>query len=261
MFIRACDEVVKEVLPIEEAREKGALAFFAEKYGDVVRVVSIGNYSTEFCGGTHLSSTGQIGTFKIVSENAIAQGIRRFEAVTGIGALDQIKETEAILESIAKTLKSPINETKIRVNSQMKRIKDLEKELEKFRFDAVKNSIDQILDNASDLNGSKIITHSFDGLDMNILRKVCDLIKQKSKSSIIVLGAKSQDNASILIAITDDLVKKGFKANDIIKEVAPLINGSGGGKPQLAQAGSKEVDKVDNAITQANRIIKEKIKL
>ena len=259
VFVRSCDAVTIDYLPIKEAQKSGALAFFAEKYGDVVRVISIGNYSKEFCGGSHLSATGQIGLFKISSESAIAQGIRRLEAKTGVGALQHISVQQQQLDQIADTLKSPTNELIERVQTQVKRIKTLEQTLEKIQFEQIKSTIDAIIEKSEVLGSTKIISHSFENTEMKTLRKVSDLIKQKSKSSVVVLGAKSNENASLLVSVTDDMIKKGIKANDVIKEIAPLINGSGGGRPQLAQAGSKETAKVKEALQKANDLIKEKV--
>lgn len=255
-----CDTVTKDLLPIEQARKSGALAFFAEKYGKIVRVVSINDYSKEFCGGTHLDSTGQIGLFKITAESAIAQGIRRLEAKAGTCALEHITKQENQLTKISQILKAPVEELIDRLNAQSNRLKQLEKEMEQFRFDAIKNSVNDILKKAENVNGTQIISHSFKNVNMELLRRVSDLLKQKTKSAIILLGAHTQDNASLLLAVSDDLIKKGIKANEMIKEIAPLINGSGGGRPQLAQAGSREIGKVNSAIDQANQLLKEKLK-
>ncbi|MBN1869629.1 MAG: alanine--tRNA ligase [Candidatus Omnitrophica bacterium] len=255
-----CDTVTKDSLPIEQAQKSGALAFFAEKYGKMVRVVTINDYSKEFCGGTHLDSTGQIGLFKIISESAIAQGIRRLEAKTGIAALKYVTEEEHQLSKISEILKAPTTKLVDRLNAQTKRLKTLEKEIEQFRFEAIKNTIDTILEKAEHLNGISVISHVFKDIDIELLRRVSDLLKQKLKTSIILLGAHTQENASILLTVTDNLVKKGIKANDLIKEIAPLIDGSGGGRPQLAQAGSKEVKKVERAVKEANKLIKDKLR-
>ena len=249
------ETVDKEFLDIEQARKKGALAFFAEKYGKVVRVVSIGESSKEFCGGTHLDATGQIGLLKIVGESAIAQGIRRIEAKTGTGALDYIKDQEKTLNAIASALKAPVNECVGRVKSQAQRIKELEKELDKFGLESVKSSIDSYVKQSKEVNGVPLIHTTLENADINLLRKTSDMIKQKCKSAVIVLGAKRPDNASILVVVTDDLVKKGWKAGSLVKEFATLINGSGGGRPNMAQAGSKDPSKVDGAVAAAQRIV------
>ncbi len=258
--IRSCDPVTKQSLPIAEARKSGALAFFAEKYGEVVRVVSVGNYSKEFCGGTHLDFTGQIGVFKITGESAIAQGIRRLEAKTGVGALKDINQHEEELEKIAETLKTPIEDVGRRLAQQTARLKRLEKELHESRFETVKNSIDTIIAKASVHHNVKLIHHLFEEMDMEMLRKISDLLKQKCKSVIIVLGAREDDNASLLLAVSDDVVKRGIKANELIKELATLIDGRGGGRPELAQAGSKAVGKIEKAVQEAAKLIQFHIK-
>ncbi len=258
-YVLQCDRVSKESLSLSEARKSGALAFFAEKYGDVVRVVSVGDYSKEFCGGTHLDFTGQVGLFKIVGECAIAQGIRRLEAKAGMEALKFIREQEDRMEEASKLLKTSPQELVNRVDGQLKRLRDVEKDLEKYRFEALKNEIDTIVATAETLNGAKVICHSFANADMALLRKVSDLVKQRSRSSVVVLGAETSDASSILIAVTDDLVGKGIKADELIRELAPVIGGSGGGRPQLAQAGSKETGKMDQAMQKANQLIKGKV--
>ncbi|HLF18517.1 MAG TPA: alanine--tRNA ligase [Candidatus Omnitrophota bacterium] len=254
------DTVMKEYLDIEEARNSGALAFFAEKYGKTVRVVSVGDHSKEFCGGTHLDATGQIGLLKIVGESAIAQGIRRIEAKTGLGALSFVSEEEKQLNELSKLLKASRNELMARVEQQTKRLKQLEKDTLQYRFEAIKQSLDKILKDSENVNGTALISHTFNDVEMEVLRQVSDLLKQKAKSAIIVLGAKGADGASLLVSVSDDLVKKGIKADEIIKTIAPLINGSGGGRAQMAQAGSKETANIEAALTQANKLIKERMK-
>ncbi len=258
-MILSCETVTKEFLPIAEAKKSGALAFFAEKYGDVVRVVSMGNYSKEFCGGTHLNSTGQIGLFKIISESAIAQGIRRLEAKTGLGALNYINQKEELLGKVAEKLKSPVEELLNRIDVQSQRMKQLERDVEKLHFDAIKESIGPLIENAEALNGTKIVNHMFKDIGMDVLRNIVDLIKQKLTSSVIILGAQQEANGSVLLSVSNDLIKKGIKANELIKDIAPLFEGQGGGRPELAQAGSKAAHKIEPAIKQANKIIKEKL--
>ena len=260
-YVINCETVTKEFLSAEQAKNSGALAFFAEKYGEIVRIVSIGNYSKEFCGGTHLDSTGQIGLFKIVSESAIAQGIRRIEAKTGPGAIEFTNSLLHHLDAVSQTLKAPINELVGRIKTQSTKIKQLQKDLEKYKFDTFKNSVDSIIGSSESINKTHLISHFIKDADMGALRKIADLIKNKIKSSIIVLGATTDENASIIISVSSDLVKKNISANDLIKEIAPLIGGSGGGRPQMAQAGSKEIANVEKAIKKANSIVKGSVKL
>ncbi len=258
-YILSCHSVNKEAMSIEKAKQSGALAYFAEKYGDTVRVISVGQFSKEFCGGTHLNITGQIGPFKVTSEGAVAQGIRRIEAVTGTGAFDYIYTQETELKKTSAIIKVPSSEISKHVQELVKRDKELEKELERTKFTLIQQDVDKILSSSPEVKNAKLVAHVFDGIGMETLRKISDLIKQKAKSAIIVLGAQLQDDAYLLVSVTDDLVAKGIKAGDLIQEIAPLIGGSGGGRPQMAQAGSKSPEKIQSAIEQSKKLMKEKI--
>ena len=240
-FIQKADKVSVEVLPIEEARKKGALAFFAEKYGDKVRVVSIGDYSREFCGGTHLPSIDQVQAFKIVSEGSVAQGIRRVEAVTGTEAVSKVLQQKQ-QEEAAK--------------QEALRLKQQDKEQQNTRFEAIKTSVDEIIGNAENINGISVITYCLKDADMGMLRKLSDLLKQKAKSAVMFLGAQNQTDAALIISVTDDLVARGVKANDLLGKIAPLFDASGGGRPQLAQAGGKQPQKLSTALVKAREIVK-----
>jgi len=254
--IMACDPVIKTSMGLREAKETGAMAFFAEKYKEVVRVVSIGDYSKELCGGTHLNTTGQIGLFKVTSENAVAQGIRRIEAVTGKAAWEYSVRKEMLLEEIAHTLKAPVTEVNQRVNTQVQRMKSLERELANFRFEFIRGELDSIIDNAESTANSKIIAYSFREADADMLRRISDLIKQNVTSAVLCLGSEFNGSAFLLVSVTDDLVKKGIKANEIIRDIASLINGSGGGRPEMAQAGSKETAKLKFAVHESKEILR-----
>ena len=243
-FIRRCDPVVTEILSLEEAKKKGALAFFAEKYGETVRVLSIGDYSREFCGGTHVSSTGQIEAMKIVSEGSIAQGIRRIEGLTGKAAVEDFLKKKA-QESAAI--------------EEAQRLKQLEKEKQDIYFNQVKSSVDEMIKSGENIKGSTLIVRSLEAMDIALLRKLSDLFKQKVKSGIFILGAKGPEDASLILSVTDDLVARGIKANELMGQIAPLMEGSGGGRPQLAQAGSKQPQKLDVALIKAKDIVKEKL--
>ncbi|MBI4308731.1 MAG: hypothetical protein HY591_00195 [Candidatus Omnitrophica bacterium] len=239
-FIGNADEVKTEILPLEEAKQKGALAFFAEKYGNMVRVVSIGDYSREFCGGTHLSSTAQAEAIKIIGEGSVAQGIRRIEAVSGkanVARMARQKEQEELAKE------------------QARRLKEMEKERQNQRFEQSKSQIDHIVQGAVNIKGITFISHVFKDVDMLLLRKLSDVLKQRLPSGVFVLGARTQQDASVVVSVTDDLVAKGVKANDIIGRIAPLFGASGGGRPHLAQAGSKEPQKLESALAQAKDMI------
>ena len=235
--------VRKEVLDIEEAKKKDALAFFAEKYGDKVRVVSIGDVSIEFCGGTHLTNTSEIGIFKIASEGAVAQGIRRLEAKTG-------KEAEFFLEK-----KEEIE----RANAELAKVKQLETEQEKARYQTIIKSLDLEIRSSPEIAGTKIFNKVINGVKADTLKSISDFVKQMAKSSAVILGSQTNGTATIVVAVTDDLVKRGISARDIIKEIAPLIEGSGGGAPQLAQAGSKHPERMESAVQKAVGILKGKL--
>ncbi len=254
--IMASDPVDKKSMGLREAKEKGAMAFFAEKYKDIVRVVLIGNYSKELCGGTHLRTTGQIGLFKIIGENSVAQGIRRIEALTGTAALEYSRQKELQLEEISHTIKAPVSEVVSRVINQAKRLKHLEKQLEMVRLEKIRNSLDELIKKAETVDHTQVISLAFTDTDANVLRQVADLIRQKVASGVICLGGQYEDTAHLIIGVSKDLTQRGIKANELMKRIAPLIGGTGGGRPEMAQAGSKEPDKLFAAISLAKEIIK-----
>jgi alanyl-tRNA synthetase len=260
-FVRRCEPVLKKVMTQEEAKKSGALAFFAEKYGETVRVVSVGDISKEFCGGTHLDVTGQIGLFKIISEGAVAQGIRRIEAVTGTGALKFVRSREQQLEKAALILKAPEDELVQRLEQQVRRIKDLEKEVGNLNFEVIKGSIPEVIVKADQVNGATFVAHLFKGVDMETLRRISDLIKQRCPTVVALLAATTADDGALIISVSDDLVKKGLAANDIIKKVAPLLGGSGGGRPNMAQAGCKDPDKLASVFENIKTMVQGSIAL
>ncbi|MDD3374967.1 MAG: alanine--tRNA ligase [Candidatus Omnitrophica bacterium] len=244
-----CAPVSKKEMSLSDAQKKGALAFFAEKYSKTVRVVDIGDISKELCGGAHLDNTGQIGLFKILSESAIAQGIRRIEATTGLKALDVVHQNEQTLKAAAALLKAPISEFVERLNLQSKKIKRLEKEVAESQVEKIKLNIDDIIKKSENINDTKIISSSFNNVDLATLRRVIDLIKQKTKSGIIILCSKEEGNNAVIVSVSDDLILRNIKANDLIEKIVSEIKGSGGGRPQLAQAGSKETIQVEKILS------------
>ncbi|MBF0386693.1 MAG: alanine--tRNA ligase, partial [Candidatus Omnitrophica bacterium] len=260
-FIRRCDVVNKKVMTIEQAQQTGALAFFAEKYGETVRVVTVGDHSKEFCGGTHLDLTGQIGLFKIISEGAVAQGIRRIEAATGTGALDLVRAKEEQLDKAAAILKSSADEVASRVELQAKRVKDLQKTVSGLNFELIKVSLAEVIARAETVGEAVFVAHLFPGADMDTLRRVSDLIKQKCPTVVALLAATVPEEGALLLAVSDDLVKKGLKAGDLIARITPLFGGSGGGRPNMAQAGCKDSRKLADVFANAAQIVKESLKL
>ena len=239
-FISRADKVTTEILALEEAKKKGALAFFAEKYGQTVRVVSIGDYSREFCGGTHVSSTGEIEAVKIVSEGSVAQGIRRVEALTGRAAVQDFLNKKAQEASIIEDAQRKKQEEKINQN---------------LYFEKLKSSVDDMINAGENIKGANLIVRSLENIDITLLRKLSDLLKQKVKSGVFILGARGPQDASMVLSVTDDLVARGIKANELLGQITPFMDGSGGGKPQLAQAGSKQPQKLDGALAKAREIV------
>jgi len=257
-YIQQCIIVSKRQMSLDEAKKDGALAFFAEKYHAQVRVISIEKASKELCGGTHLDNTGEIGIFKILAESAIAQGIRRIEATTGRHALTLIHDMEDQLEKISKIIKAPKDEAIAKLEAQMNKIKDLERDLSQAKLDGIKASVNGIVGQAKHIGTISYIASGFSKMDIEILRKITDMIKQKAKSAVIALGAQNDNDSFIIVYVTDDLVAKNIKANDIIASVANEIKGSGGGRPQMAQAGTKEKVDLNKTFQYIEKLIREK---
>jgi len=242
-------------MPLSQAKRKGALAFFAEKYESKVRVVSVGDFSQELCGGTHLDSTGQIGIFKIIHEGSVASGIRRIEAVTGKQAYRIIKEEEGIIADVSSMLNVPQERIAEDLEKRLSRLKELERQLHSQRLDAVKTSLDAVIQNAQIINEIKIITHIMENVDMDLLRKSVDSVKSKTSNAVIALGSKSQERALLVVGVTSDLCEKGFDASKLILNAAPIIGGSGGGRKDFAQAGGNKPENLEAAFQELKNII------
>lgn len=257
-YIQQCIPVSKKEMSLEEAKKEGALAFFAEKYHAHVRVINIDGASKELCGGTHLDNTGQIGILKILGESAIAQGIRRIEATTGRHALDLIHKMEDQIEKIAKIVKSPKDEMIVRLEAQTNKIKELERDLSQAKIAQVRSSVDDIIKKAKVIGSVPYICAFFETTDIDTLRKIMDMIKQKTRSAVVALGGQTQSDSFVIIFASDDLVAKNIKANDIIARITNEMNGSGGGRPQMAQAGTKEKIAFNKIFQSIEKLIKEK---
>ena len=247
-------------LPIEEAKKLGATALFGEKYGDVVRVVKVGDYSMEFCGGTHLQNTAEAGFIKILGESGVAAGVRRIEALTGKSAISYYKDKEKALLDIANSLKTNVGDTLRKVESLSASIKEYEKEIEQLRGKLVSGSIDDSIQNAKEVKGLKVVTARFDALDMDGLRNSCDMIRNKIGSGVVVLSSAFGDKVSFVVAATKDAVGKGVHSGNIVREVAKVTGGSGGGRPDMAQAGGKDESKINQALELAISIIESQVK-
>lgn len=247
--------VVTNEMPIEEAQKLGAMALFGEKYGSTVRVVNAGDWSVELCGGTHVSNTGEIGCFKIISETGVAAGVRRIEAVTGKGVLDIANSDDHVIEELAELLKTNRKAVVDKARSQAEEHKALKKELEEMKKQAMGSNVDDLLKNAKEINGIRLITAEFSDYNINDLRSLSDDIKKDNKGVCMVFAATSGDKVTFLVSLTDDVVEKGYHAGNMIKQVAKIAGGGGGGKADMAQAGGKDITKVKDALAFAETLI------
>ena len=251
--------VVTEVLPIEEAKKKGAVAMFGEKYGDVVRVVEMGDVSMEFCGGTHLDNTAKVGLFRIKSEGSVASGVRRIEAITGKQTLEELRSGQEKLVRAAQLLKTTSNELESRIGGMLSEMKEIRSQLEKFKEQASLGEARSFLTSAKEVKGLKLVTAQRDGMDANALRKLGDFLRDKEPKIVGVLASVNEGKVTLLAVCGKDAVASGVKAGDIIKAIAPICGGKGGGKPDSAMGGGTEVSKVDDALAAVDDLILSKL--
>ncbi|HPT07497.1 MAG TPA: alanine--tRNA ligase [Candidatus Omnitrophota bacterium] len=254
-FIISNHELDSKEMTLAVAKKSGALAFFAEKYEGKVRVVAISDFSKEFCGGTHLQSTGQIGYFKIIHEGSVASGVRRIEAVTGRNAFKVIKEEESVLSSLEDLLKVPSDKIVGEFEKRLSRIKDLEKQASAKKNDAVKTSLDDMLSQAQEVKGIKIIAKVIPDADAAVLRNAIDMIKQKSERTLIALGSGVGGRALLVMGVTADLVAAGIDAGKLVQDIAKCIGGSGGGRKDFAQAGGANPGEFESAFTRLKVLV------
>ncbi len=240
-----------EEMDIEEAKKLGAMALFGEKYGKTVRVVSVGDFSVEFCGGTHLKNTATAGHFKILSENGVAAGVRRIEALTGFGTIDYYNKTEEIVDKAKAVLKTDMNNLVGRISDVTDENKRLKKEIEALKGKLSGGKLSDIENSKETVNGVDIICGSLDSADMNTLRGSSDKLKDKNPNAVIILGSAVGGKVSFVVSCSDSAVKAGVKAGDIVKTAAVLCGGGGGGRPNMAQAGGKDPSKLEEALTAA----------
>lgn len=240
-------------IPIAEAKKMGALSFFGDKYGDTVNVVQFGDFSKEFCGGTHVKSTGLIGFFKIISESSIASGVRRIEAVTGPEAEHLVHKEHKIHEELKNLLNCRSEEIIFKVMSLSDRKKELEKELAQLNLKLVTTKLDEILFNAHKVNGIRVVSSEIDLPEGVELKEVADTLREKMKSGVGVLASVKNGSVTFVCVVTDDLIKK-YHAGTIVKEIAKIAGGSGGGRPHLATAGAKDPSRVNEALKSLIRI-------
>jgi len=245
-------------MAIDEAKEKGAMALFGEKYADQVRVVSIGDFSSELCGGTHVNRTGDIGLFKITSESGIAAGVRRIEAVTGVAAMAYIAEQQAVLDEAAQLLKSDSASVVAKLTAQLDKVKQLEKDLSQLKDKLAAAASADMAGDAVDINGVKLLVKQLNGIDPSSLRGLQDGLKQKLKSAIIVLATTKDGKVNLIAGVSNDLTKK-IKAGELVAMVAQQVGGKGGGRPDMAQAGGTQPENLAAALTLVEPWVNERL--
>lgn len=249
-------DVHTDVMGINDAKETGAMSLFDEKYGDIVRVVSIGDFSKEFCGGTHVVNTNQIGMFKIVSEGAVSSGVRRLEAITGLTVYDYLLENEHIIEEVSMAVKSNKQALTKRIETLVDENKTLSKQLKAMQNDSAKGSLEDIINNAISIGDVKLMTAKYEDVQDDVLRNIMQDIIDKAPSSIVIFSnLDTTENKLKFICMVDKKLNPRYHAGNIVREVAAVTGGKGGGKPNLAQAGGVDISKVDEALSKAKAIV------
>ena len=258
--IQAALPVTTQVMGIEEAKKTGAMALFGEKYGDEVRVVSMGDFSVELCGGTHVANTANITLFKIVSEAGVAAGVRRIEALTGNNVIEYYREMEENLHTIAKTLKTSPAEISEKIAHLQKEVKELQSENESLKSKMAQDSLGNVMDQVVEVKGVKVLAAAVDGVDMNGLRDLGDQLKEKLGEGVVVLASAKDGKVSLLAMATQGAMDKGAHAGNLIKAAAAIVGGGGGGRPNMAQAGGKNPDKIPEAIAKIAELVEGQLK-
>ena len=242
----------------DDAIKTGAMALFGEKYGDEVRVLTMGDFSTELCGGTHVGRTGDIGFFKVVSESGIAAGVRRIEAVTAEGALAWVQQQEASLQQAAGALKAPVQEVTQKIGQIVENVKSLEKELARLKSKLASSQGDDVAAQAVDVKGAKVLAAVLDGADTKALREAMDKLKDKLKSCAVVLAAVEGGKVTLIAGVSADLTGK-VKAGELVNFVAQQVGGKGGGRPDMAQAGGTDPAKLPEALASVKAWVEQKL--
>ena len=248
-----------QVMTLEEAKKSGAMALFGEKYGDSVRVVNMGDWSIELCGGTHVSNTREIGQFKILSESGVAAGVRRIEAITGNNVVEYYKELEQNTKAAAALLKATPETLSEHIKKLQEELKALKSENESLKSSAAKDALGNAADDATDVKGVKFVAKSLKDVDMNGLRELGDSLKEKLGDCVVVLMSDNGGKVSIMTMASDTAVKKGAHAGNLVKEIAPMVGGGGGGRPNMAQAGGKNPAGIEEALKKAAEVLEGQI--
>lgn len=252
--------VVTQEMSLDEAKKSGAMALFGEKYGDTVRVVKMGDFSVELCGGTHVSATGVITAFKILSETGIAAGVRRIEALTGEGLMAYYEDVERQLHDAAQAAKTTPGELSHRIETLLGEIKALNSENEKLKSKLANNAMGDVMSQVVEINGVKVLATKVADVDMNGLRNLGDQMKEKMGDGVIVIASAQGGKVNLMATVTDEAQKKGAHAGNLIKAIAGLVGGGGGGRPGMAQAGGKNPEGIDSALAKVAEVVREQIR-
>ncbi|MBA7634940.1 Alanine--tRNA ligase [subsurface metagenome] len=247
-----------KVTTLEEGLEEGAVAIFEEKYGEKVRMITIGDFSKELCGGVHVHSTSQIGLFKITAESSVAAGMRRIEALTGEEALKNTQETEELMIDVQTALSSSRTGLLTQVEKLKESVKAKEREIKAMRQKIAKHELEEKEEKVKKIKGISVLVQTVKDLNNTELRELADSLKQKIGSGVVILGSVSGKKVFLVIAVTKDLTDR-LKADELVQEIAPIIGGGGGGRPDFAQAGGTQPEKLDQVLKQSRKIIEKMI--
>lgn len=259
-FILESNPISATVMNINEAKKMGATALFGEKYGDSVRVVSMGNVSIELCGGTHLENTSQVGLFKIISEGGVAAGVRRVEAITGRMVYNYIIEKDNIISSVAEALKTKEDNVLNKAETIIEENKELEKELHNIKAKMSMQNADSVLDSKQEIDGVNLVTNKYEGMDMDTLREAADSLRDKLENGVVVLANVNEGKINFVATASKEAISKGVHAGNLVREVSKIAGGKGGGRPNMAQAGASDPSKLDEALSIAVDVLKSQIK-
>ena len=258
--IRASLPVKTDVMSLEDARKTGAMALFGEKYGETVRVVRMGDFSTELCGGTHVANTSEISYFKILSEAGIAAGVRRIEALTSAGLIHHYEQAEKELHEAALAAKTTPDSLTARIEAMLEEIKTLHSENEKLKSRMAKEAMGDVMDQVQDVKGVKVLAVRADGVDMNGLRELGDQLKEKLGEGVIVIASAADGKVNLMVTATEGVLKQGVHAGNLIKGIAGLVGGGGGGRPNMAQAGGKNPEGIEAALAKVPELVSQQVK-
>ncbi len=257
--IMNCLPVKAENMPIDEARKTGAAALFGEKYGDIVRVVSMGEFSKEFCGGTHVENTGVITAFKIISETGVAAGVRRIEALTSQGLMDYYNGLERKLLEVSKLMKAKPDQLTERISHLLTENKALKSEIERLKSRQAQDAMGDVMNQVTEVKGVKVLAAKVEGVDMNGLRDLGDQLKDQLSEGVVVLASAANGKVSLMAMATKEAVSRGAHAGNLIREIASLVGGGGGGRPNMAQAGGKNPEGIDAAVAKVKEVLERQL--